>query len=287
MSYNNSGGFRLTAKNIVLGIVGLFALVTLITFAASFEEVPFGQEGYEYVSYGSNKGLNQVTPYSEGRSWIAPWNDLLLISVQEQSSDYHSEVLDKNGLDVTVDCIVNFQLQKGAGGRILSEVGINWVNIIVDKATRGAIRDVAGKYTAEELYSTKRDQMEVEIWEKIQPRLEVYNITLVDIQISDVDLPKPIRDAITSKMEQEQKNQKAEKMKAEAEYLAEAKVETARGDSLADVIRAAGTAEAFKIKRKELTKELLQEQWIKKWNGQVPTVNGGGGGLILNMSDLK
>lgn len=287
MSQFRSSGFSLTPKKIVLGLIGIAVFITLIALATSFEKVPFGQEGYEYVSYGSNKGLDQDKPYTEGRSWIAPWNDLILISVQEQARDYHSEVLDKDGLDVTVDCIVNFRLTRGVGGKILSDVGKNWVEVIVDKATRGAIRDVAGKYTAEQLYSTKRDQMEVEIKDKIQTRLELYDIVLVEIEISDVDLPKIIQEAITAKMKQEQDNQKAQKKEKEAEYLANAKVQTARGDSLADVIRAAGQAEAFKIKRRELTKELLQEQWIERWDGKLSTVDGGGGGLILNMDNLK
>lgn len=282
-NFHNNGGNFLSKGKIIGGLIGLFALIVFIVGVTSFETVPVGHEGFEYVSYGSNKGLNQTTVFKEGKSWIAPWNDLLLISVQEQSRDYHSEVLDKDGLDVTVDCIVNYQLTRGVGGNILSEVGTTWEEKIVDKSTRGAIRDVAGKYTAEQLYSTKRDQMEVEIKDKIQSRLSLYDIVLVEIEISDVDLPETIQKAIINKMEQEQKNSLSEKLKTESFNKAQAKIETARGDSASAVINAAGKAEAYRLESRELNSKILRKLELDAWRAggsQVPKVNGGEGFII-------
>lgn len=279
---------NITKGKIIAGVLGLFAFIFLIVLLTSWEKVPFGQEGYLYRSYGENKGLDRVNAYTEGRSFVAPWNDLVLVTVQEQSRDYHSEVLDKDGLDVTVDCIVNYQLSRGVGGIILSDVGANWEDKIVDKATKGAIRDVAGKYTAEQLYSTMRDKMEVEIKDKIQTRLEAYDIVLVEIEISDVDLPQKIRLAIENKMEQEQKNSLSEKLKIESFNKAQAKIEVARGDSSAAVIRAAGQAEAYKLLKREIDSKILKDKWIDAWKAggsQVPKYSGDGD-VILNLGDF-
>lgn len=285
-NFHSNGGSFLSKGKIIAGLIGLFALIVFIVGVTSFEAVPVGHEGYQYISYGGNKGLDQNTIYKEGKSWIAPWNDLILISVQEQSRDYHSEVLDKDGLDVTVDCIVNYQLTRGVGGNILSEVGHTWEEKIVDKSTRGAIRDVAGKYTAEQLYSAKRDQMEVEIKEKIQSRLSAYDIVLVEIEISDVDLPEPIQKAIVDKMEQEQKNSLSEKLKIESFNKAQAKIETARGDSASAVINAAGKAAAYRLESRELNDRILRKLELDAWRAggsQVPTVMGGESGFIINL----
>ena len=281
--HNNNRGSILSKGKVIGGLIGLFIMVLFIVGVTNFETVPVGHEGYLYAAYGQDKGLDQVFAYKEGKSWIAPWNDLILISVQEQSRDYHSEVMDKDGLDVTVDCIVNYQLTRGAGGHILSEVGNTWEEKIVDKATRGAIRDVSGKFTAEELYSTKRDAMEVQIKEKIQSRLSIYDIVLVEIEISDVDLPEPIRKAIVNKMEQEQKNSLSEKLKTESYNKAQAKIEIARGDSASNVINAAGKALAYKLESRELNDRILRKLELDAWKSggsQVPNVMGGEGFII-------
>jgi regulator of protease activity HflC (stomatin/prohibitin superfamily) len=286
----NSGGFRITFKKILFGFIALVALIFLMVLATSFETVPFGHEGYLFQSYGEEKGLHAEQPYFDGKTWVAPWNGIVLIKVQEQSRDYHSEVLDKDGLNVVVDCIVNYQITRGgAAGKILDDVGAGWQEVIVDKAARGAIRDVSGKYTAEELYSTKRDQMEVEIKDKIGTRLAEYNVELVEIEISDVDLPQIIQTAIEAKMEQEQKNQRAQKKEAENIFLANATVATARGDSLAAVIEAAGQAEAYRLLKKEINGTILKDKWIDAWRAggsQVPKYSGGDGEVILDLKDL-
>jgi len=37
-----------------------------------------------------------------------------------------------------------------------------------------------------------------------------------------------------------------------------------------------------------LTQAILQNRWIEKWNGNLPQVmSGDGGGVILNLGDLK
>jgi regulator of protease activity HflC (stomatin/prohibitin superfamily) len=53
----------------------------------------------------------------------------------------------------------------------------------------------------------------------------------------------------------------------------------------AEVNRAKGTAEAQKLLRQSLNKELLEKQAIEKWDGKFPTVMGGNGALpLINIS---
>jgi len=262
-------------RSIIIGIIAIFVIV----LGTSFEPVPAGHEGFQFVQYGMSRGIDQNKAYSEGRHFIWPWNDLLVMSIQEQSRQFAQQVLDKNGLEVKIACSVNYHLQKGQGGWMYSEKGVSWEDNIVNTTTLGAIKDVAGKYDAEELYSTKRDVMEVEIKEILEKRLNEYRVNVTFIEIADVDLPDIIRTAIEGKQEQDQKNQLAQKTELEQTYLANAKIQTARGDSASAVIRAAGRAQAYKLESRELNNLILRKLAIEAWeNGgsQVPTYVGEG-----------
>jgi regulator of protease activity HflC (stomatin/prohibitin superfamily) len=97
------------------------------------------------------------------------------------------------------------------------------------------------------------------------------NVTF--IEIADVDLPEIIKKAIEDKQEQDQKNQLAQKKELEQTYLANAKIQTARGDSASVVIEAAGRAEAYRLESRDLTKSILRKLEIDAWReggAQVP-----------------
>jgi len=273
-NFNNSNS--IIPKGILRkGLIGLSLLILLIVGVTSWQNVGAGQEGYQFVQYGPNKGIDQTTVYGEGKHFIMPWNDFIVMNVQEKSMPFTQEVLDKEGLSVTIKCSVNYQLRKGAGGWMNSEKGADkiWDANIVTPTAKGAIKDVAGKYDAEELYSTKRDQMEIEIKDLIEARLNDYRVDVTFIEISDVDLPTIIKKAIEGKQEQDQKNQLAQKKELEQTYLANAKIQTARGDSASVVIEAAGRAEAYRLESRDLTKSILRKLEIDAWReggAQVP-----------------
>ncbi len=249
--------------------------ILAIIVVTSWSKTPGGHEGFQFIQFGPGKGIDQETVYGEGRHFILPWNDFITMSVQEKSMQFEQEVLDKNGLTVTIECAVNYQLQKGAGGWMYSEKGRDdvWDQKIVSPTAKGAIKDVAGKYDAEELYSTKRDAMETEIFTLIENRLNEYRVDVTFIEIADVDLPQIIKTAIEGKQEQEQKNQLAEKKEEEQKFLANAKIQTARGDSASAVIEAAGRAKAYELESRELNNAILRKLELDAWKeggSQVP-----------------
>ena len=59
----------------------------------------------------------------------------------------------------------------------------------------------------------------------------------------------------------------------------------AKKDAQTKVINAKAEADANKILEKQLTNKILAQQWIKKWNGEVPKVSGDNKSMI-NIGDL-
>ena len=122
----------------------------------------------------------------------------------------------------------------------------------IDDKVKGAIKDVVGRYTYQEVYSTKREALEGEMEEILVEDFTGNHIVFHYVEIADVNLPKNIATEITNKETQKQKNLTAEQKQQEQIYLASAKIETAKGDSAKVVIKANAEAQSIKIKQKQL-----------------------------------
>jgi len=267
-------------KLIGLGIVGLFVIIFLFM---SWEDVEPGQEGFLYSPYGG--GVNTEVNYNEGTYFIAPWNDIITYNIRQQSRNYESQVMDKNGTDIGVVVGVNYHAEKSKTALLHLKHGDGYAESFVDKKVKGAIKDVIGRYTYIEIYSTKREAIEKEIEEILTSDFEGNYVALDFVEIADVNLPKNIANEITVKETQKQKNKTAELMQTEQEFLANAKVATARGDSLALIINSSAEANSIKIKQAQLRQSPQYIEYMKalKWNGVLPTVTSGGG-LIIDLT---
>ena len=87
---------------------------------------------------------------------------------------------------------------------------------------RGVIKDVIGRYTYEEIYSTKREEaLETEMDNYFQSEFPANFISYNFCEIADVNLPDNVKTAITEKETQKQRNQKAKELEEEQQYLSQ------------------------------------------------------------------
>ena len=86
-------------------------------------------------------------------------------------------------------------------------------------------------------------------------------------------------------MQNVQQALKAENDVKTAEAEAKIKMAKAEGTSQSMLIQARAEAEANKLKQSTLTPMLIQQQWIEKWDGALPTTSlGSGTGVMVNMN---
>ena len=130
------------------------------------------------------------------------------------------------------------------------------------------IKDVIGRYTYVEAYSTKREILEQEIETILNDDFDENHIALDFVEIADIDLPQNIAIEITNKETQKQRNQTAKEMQKEQEYLANARIEEARGDSSL-VVSARFKAEAISLEAEQISKnpQYIELKKWEKWNG--------------------
>jgi prohibitin 1 len=245
--------------------LGVVALVLIILFFMSWSDVEPGEQGFIYRPYGG--GVDQEITYDDGTFFIAPWNEMITYNTRQQTENYISEVMDINGTDITVEVSVNYSAAQGKIAALHLKHGPGFISFINDKA-KGSIKDVIGRYTYEQVYSSKREALEGEIEAILQKDFEGNFITLHYVEIADVNLPANIATEITNKETQKQRNLTAKEKQKEQEYLANAKIEKARGDS-ALVISAHFKAEAIQLEAEQIGKnpQYIELKKWEKWDG--------------------
>ena len=89
--------------------------------------------------------------------------------------------------------------------------------------------------------------------------------------VSNLNPPQTIIDKNRAKNESEAAalTAKADVIKAEAE--AKVKIATAKADAEAMLVTEKANAEVYALRQKSLSSYVIQQEWIAKWDGQLPT----------------
>lgn len=254
-------------KQIKVGVgivLGVFALIILLN---SWTTIRPGERGFMYKPFASQSiDLDRI--YGQGTYFMLPWNKMITYEVFRRSNEYEQKFLDKNGMDIDLSVSVNYNIIPDQVARLHLEYREEYKKF-VDEISRGAFKDIIGRYTYEEVFSTKREELEKEMEDKISASFDGNFLNLNYVKIIDVVLPEQIAAQIKEKETQKQRNLTAEQKALEEKYLADARIERARGDS-AQVVSARFRAEAIRLEARELSRSPLYVEMKKweKWDGK-------------------
>ncbi len=230
-------------------IIVLIVLIVLISKSAI--TIGSGQAGVLYKTFDNGVVTDEV-PLNEGFHLVAPWNKVFIYEVRQQEVFEKMDVLSSNGLDIKLDASAWFQPDYSSLGKLHQEKGEMYIERILLPAIRSAARSVVGRYTPEQLYSSKRDSIQIEIFDETKKIVGDQYIQLNEILIRDVTLPNTIKDAIERKLKQEQQS---------LEY--EFRLITADKEAQKQIIEAQGKADANRILSASLTDKILQDKGIE------------------------
>ena len=258
---------------LLIGSIGL--MVILILWSSLTFTINPGEKGVMFHTFAG--GLDKDYVYDQGFHVKAPWDKIFIYDVKVQESNSDMQVLSKNGLTITIDLSYRFKPMDQRIGYLHDEVGADYYDRIIRPEIRSATREVIGKYLPEELYSTKREAIQTEIFDRTAEALKTKNILLDKALIREVELPQKLQAAIERKLEQEQ---------AALEY--EFKLERAKQEAERQRIEAEGKAAANNIINASLTDKILKEKGIEATerlagsnNAKVVVVGSGKDGLPI------
>ncbi|MDO1500533.1 prohibitin family protein [Winogradskyella maritima] len=255
-------------------IIGVLALIVIL--AKSAVTIDSGHAGVLYETLGD--GVDPEKPaLGPGFHVVAPWNRVIDYETRQQEVPEKMAVLSSNGLDIKLDASVLYEPDLANLGRLHNQKGVDYLNRVLQPAVRSAARSVVGRYTPEQLYSSKRDAIQEEIFEETKKIVGPQFIILKDILIRDVTLPPTIKEAIERKLKQEQES---------LEY--EFRLVTAEKEAQKVRIEAQGKADANRILSASLTDKILQDKGIEATiklsespNSKVIVIGSGDSGMPI------
>ncbi|GAL64955.1 MULTISPECIES: prohibitin family protein [Algibacter] len=229
-------------------IIGIIVLIIVVS--KSLVTIGPGEGGVLFEPLGG--GVNTEHTYGEGFHIVAPWNDMIVQKVRQQSISENMNVLSVNGLDITVSGTIWFQPEFKNLGNLIQTKGEDYIRELLNPAINAAAKSVVGRYTPEQLYSSKRDIIELEILEEVRNELDGQFVNVKRVLVENVKLPTTIKDAIERKLKQEQES---------LEY--EFRLVTAKKEAEKVIIEAQGKADANRILSASLTDKILQDKGIE------------------------
>src|SRR5580704_19179950 len=136
-------------RRLPLIILGVISVIVVLALSSSlFYTVQATERAVIFYPFG--KGLDKENVIDPGFHMKAPWNDKYVYTVNEVSSDENMDVLDKSGLSIHVDVTVRFYPVPAKIGFIHENFAKNYVSVLVIPEVRSTVRQVMGRYTAEE-----------------------------------------------------------------------------------------------------------------------------------------
>lgn len=251
-------------KKITYGFIGF------LLFMGSFFIVSPGEVGVKF-----NKFTGDTTSHSQGINFKLPFIDgVSKFDVKTQRVDMAAEGASKDLQAVKLDISLNYHLDYEKVNDLYIKVGRDFDKKIIEPAIAESIKAASSQFPAEQIITNRHDLKKI-IEEMLSKRLVSYNIILEALSISDIDFSPEFNKVVEDKQIEEQKIKTAEYQRRQAE---EYKKKT--------ILEAEANAQAQRLMRETVTENIVQLEWIKKWNGQLPTTILGDKSSVL-MGNMK
>lgn len=236
-------------------ILGIF-LAILLTFFGCISSVDTGHVGVV-------KTFGKVEDYTfdSGFHIKAPWNSVTQINNQVQKTTIELPCFSSDIQEVNTTYTVNYQIAKGNAQNLYRDIGVNYLETVVNPTIQETVKTIIARYTAEDLIG-KRAEVAVEIEALLTTNLARYNIDVSSTAIENMDFTDSFTAAVEAKavaaqqklqaqIEQErltmEAKQAAERAQVEANAQAEVNKINANAQAEVDKIKAGADAEVAKI----------------------------------------
>lgn len=286
---------RKKVMNFKIAITIICSILVVFGFLSSCTVIDSGTVGVV-----KNLGAAQPAPLTEGLHFVRPLvSSVVKIDVKLRKIDAEAAASSKDLQLVQTHITVQYSVKPSLAPNIVQKFGTveSLEDNIISPAIQESLKAVTAIYTAEHLIS-KRGEVKLGIdntltafidhtmaSKNVRGAIQISNIAITNFSFSS-----EFNAAIESKVKAEQDAYRAEneKKKSITDAEAAAAKKKLQADAEAYSINAESTARAAAIKREAdalaANQQLIQYKIAEKWNGQLPTYNGGG---VLPMLNIK
>lgn len=295
---------------IVLGVVLLFSGCGAIMCT---EKIPAGYVGVVYDMNGGvsgetlTQGWHLLSPTKKATKYsIGLEQSYLTASDQGDSDDDESFTASSSeGKSMTIELTYTYQYNPETVTNVFTRFRGQSGKEVRDSFIKPNIvswtKEVIARYQVADIIGAKRSEVNKDLTDYLEGKFSPYGISISNVSLIDVGVDENTQNAINQKI-QAQQNAETQKIsnqtaieKAEADAKAKLTSEQANAD--AKLIQAKANADALEIQaeaeaeanaklRQSLSKEVLTQEWINKWDGKLPTVNGSDNSIVNIPADV-
>lgn len=271
-------------KNLVISLI--LAIVLVLGFLLFVEKV---DEGKVAVVYSPSGGSKEVLS--------AGWH---LIGLMEKTTEYPIRVQTmKNSVSVSttdgkkLKMSVRYQMQvdKKKVLNIFKELGSQNVEDIQEGYLYNKLykssRDVVSGYTVLDIYGSKSGEASQAITDKFAKEVKDMGFIITDVTLGTPEADAETQKSIDARVKASQENELKKTQIENAKLDSEQKRIVAEGEAAAGIIQAEGEAKANEVLQQSISPELLQKEYIEKWDGKEPLVKGEGTSAIINVPEQE
>ncbi|MGD9794091.1 MAG: prohibitin family protein, partial [Acidimicrobiia bacterium] len=202
--FKAGGGYPI-GKIINLVTLVSFVLALLAWFGSTVRIVPANSVGVP-TTFGAigdrlEPGFHFTNPFTEVHTFSTRLQNsdmLAVVDEGDRNRDDSIEVRGSDGYQMNVDVTVRYSVESDSASALFKRVGsMDGIrDKIVRPEVREAVREVFGKYTSEDGYSTGRGEVSIDINADVKDRLARYGLLLDRVDIRNVNPEERLRTAI-------------------------------------------------------------------------------------------
>lgn len=232
---------------VIKAISGSIAVLAGINALSRFIIViPVGNIGVEYFQ---GKVSDRTLP--AGIYAINPFSDIVQFSTRLRDIKEEISATSKEGLALNLDISIQYRIDPAKAGNVYQNIGTDEREIVISRF-RAIAREIVAGYPAEAVYSTKREEIRLQLREKLRLYITPLGFVIDEALLRDVKIPETLQEAIQQRLKAEQENLQMQFVLAKEKQEAERKR-----------IEARGRADAQKILAEGLTPAILQLRAIE------------------------
>ncbi|WP_051910402.1 prohibitin family protein [Carnobacterium pleistocenium] len=271
-------------RNLVIGLI--LAIILVFGFLLFVEKV---DEGKVAVVYSPSGGSKEVLS--------AGWHPIGLmektteypIRVQTMKNDVSVSTTDGKKLKMSVR--YQMQVDKKKVLNIFKELGSQNVEDIQEGYLYNKLykssRDVVSGYTVLDIYGSKSGEASQKITDSFAKEVKEMGFIITDVTLGTPEADAETQKSIDARVQASQENELKKTQIENAKLDSEQKRIVAEGEAAAGIIQAEGEAKANEILQQSISAELLQKEYIEKWDGKEPLVKGEGTSAIINVPEQE
>ncbi len=266
--------------------IGIVALMVLLFSLTCCTVVDNSEVGIKFKKFSlTEQGTLVATPVTGFTFYNPITTAVYTYPVYIQRVDYSPfSVTTRDAATFSMDPLLAYQLDRSKATEVFAKYRRPLRDIesgYMRTCIYDAYRITANNYTSDELMAS-RARFEAEVREMLDRSLGSEGFIISEFT-SQITPPASLSQAIEAKNQAIQEALKAENLIKQAEANAKIAIAQAEGEAKALKIKADGEAYYNRTVAASLNELLVRQDAVEKWDGKLPTYNGGGAIPFLNI----